>query len=130
MFRMDEDKNEELDATIRQLSTDIKSAFRMAEAQLKSVNVEAGTPHAKAYANARKTMAQKLQVELTSFRKVQKQYLDRIKAKSQPHLLQPDGATGEEDDGSSAVSQLAMLDQVLICVARQAISHSHCCLDE
>jgi hypothetical protein len=65
----------------------------MAESQLKAVNIEEGT-HAQAYANARKTMAQKLQGELTSFRKVQKQYLERLQTKSQPQE-EPQPSVGE-----------------------------------
>jgi hypothetical protein len=81
-------------------------------------------------------MAQKLQGELTSFRKVQKQYLERLQTKSQPQLEpQPSSGTcvqrlcdlfqqqgtdvflhaalpGDESEGADAAAQLAMLDQV------------------
>lgn len=112
MFRMDDEKNEELDGAIRRLTTDIKSAFRMAEEQLKAQQVESSKSHAIALANARKTMAQKLQMELTKFRKMQSKYKERLEVNAQPPAL-PVGEDGNEAEETSAAAQLMMVDQIL-----------------
>ena len=101
---LEDASNAEAEQHINALTTNIREAFKQAEAMLSAIKVVEGTTQGRVGKNARRQLAIRLQGKLSQFRKMQKSYLERLEQK---------GSEQKGGGGGSAGDALASIDMML-----------------
>ena len=119
---LEDASNAEAEQHINALTTNIREAFKQAEAMLSAIKVVEGTTQGRVGKNARRQLAIRLQGKLSQFRKMQKSYLERLEQKGSEQKGGGGGAGGggfmdeaggDDGGGGSAGDALASIDMML-----------------
>ena len=112
MNGFDESANADVDAQIGALTASVKSGFKMGEGFLHGIQVVQGTAKGQVARNMRKQLALQMQERLTRFRKMQKEYLDKLD--DTPMKQAAAEVQQGLDESSEAAQELQAIDQMLL----------------
>ena len=112
MNGFDESANADVDAQISALTASVKSGFKMGEGFLHGIHVVQGTAKGQVARNMRKQLALQMQERLTRFRKMQKEYLDKLD--DTPMKQAAAEVQQGLDESSEAAQELQAIDQMLL----------------
>ena len=112
MNGFDEAANADTDAQIGSLTTSIKSGFKQGQAFLQAVAVEQGTATGRIALNMRKQLALTMQDRVGKFRRMQKEYMDKLD--DNPAKQTTVDIQAGLDAGSESAMQLQAIDMMLM----------------